>query len=452
MENISGNRHIYHYHILESSTNTFDSKNLELIPEVLPIIAISDFNRQRKSNYGFITKNHDYLKKEGFYREIMKYVSRGYLESERNYYNFVSMDPYSDYKSYFLAPIVFERDNKIIYIYITLKIFSQGVFYIEVTDELDKLNFADDNFNIIENGEDCRVLFPILENKVIKYVERDIEEGIINTFVDEYYNFIVKEMEKIYQKKTVHTYFTLFILDDGILNGKNNISKSKEIAAAPYFKNLGTHFSNSVKDFDFNHFKFFGNINRIVVNLKNGRNDYTISKKTYEEDKYYYRGINKAFIMSSLNYIYIKKSILNLLAETTYNNNPINREWLNFLEKNIIQGYSLKYVPSHDLRKMIDEQFIDGKEFEIIQRLHYDNANIELSKKQEVVERKINLLNLIVFIFTIISIAQVIEIFTDNKVSIAIITIVIFVITIVIILFPRYIYTKKKKEDNNINR
>ena len=29
---------------------------------------------------------------------------------------------------------------------------------------------------------------------------------------------------------------------------------------------------------------------------------------------------------------------------------------------------------------MIDEQFIDSKEFETIQRLHYDNANIQLSK------------------------------------------------------------------------
>ncbi|MCH4328293.1 hypothetical protein [Staphylococcus haemolyticus] len=449
MKNISGNRYIYHYHIFESSTNTFDSKSLNLIPEVLPIIAISDFNSQRKNNYGFITKNHDYLEKEGFYQEIMKYVGRGYLESERNYYNYVAMDSYSDYKSYFLAPIVFEKNNETIYIYLTLKIFSQGIFYIEVTDELDKLNFTDDNFNIIENGEDCRILFPIMENKNIKYIERDIEEGIINTFVDEYHKFIFKTMENIYQKKTVHTYFTLFILDDGILNGKNNIDKSKEIAAAPYFKNLGTHFSNSVKSFDFNHFKFFGNINRIVVNLKSGGKDYTISKKTYKEDKYYYRGINNAFIMSALNYIYIKKSILNFLAETTYNNNPINREWLNFLEKNIIQGYSLKYVPSHDLRKMIDEQFIDSKEFETIQRLHYDNANIQLSKKQEVVETKINLLNLIVFIFTILSIAQIVEIFTDNKKIIAIITSAIFLITIAIIFFVNYIYTKKKR--NNID-
>lgn len=119
------------------------------------------------------------------------------------------------------------------------------------------------------------------------------------------------------------------------------------------------------------------------------------------------------------------------------------------MEKNIIQGYSLKYVPSHDLRKMIDEQFIDSKEFETIQRLHYDNANIQLSKKQEVVETKINLLNLIVFIFTILSIAQIVEIFTDNKKIIAIITSAIFIITIAIIFFVNYIYTKKKR--NNID-
>ncbi|MGJ5713557.1 hypothetical protein ACSBRB_10425 [Staphylococcus auricularis] len=98
---------------------------------------------------------------------------------------------------------------------------------------------------------------------------------------------------------------------------------------------------------------------------------------------------------------------------------------------------------------MIDEQFIDSKEFETIQRLHYDNANIQLSKKQEVVETKINLLNLIVFIFTILSIAQIVEIFTDNKKIIAIITSAIFIITIAIIFFVNYIYTKKKR--NNID-
>ncbi|MBX5320286.1 hypothetical protein HLA86_12350 [Staphylococcus caprae] len=100
---------------------------------------------------------------------------------------------------------------------------------------------------------------------------------------------------------------------------------------------------------------------------------------------------------------------------------------------------------------MIDEQFIDSKEFETIQRLHYDNANIQLSKKQEVVETKINLLNLIVFIFTILSIAQVVEIFTDNKKIIAIITSAIFIITIGIIFFVNCIYTKKKKKRNNVD-
>ena len=40
-----------------------------------------------------------------------------------------------------------------------------------------------------------------MENKNIKYIERDIEEGIINTFVDEYHKFIFKAMENIYQKR-----------------------------------------------------------------------------------------------------------------------------------------------------------------------------------------------------------------------------------------------------------
>ena len=50
-----------------------------------------------------------------------------------------------------------------------------------------------------------------MENKNIKYIERDIEEGIINTFVDEYHKFIFKAMENIYQKDCPHIFHVIYI-------------------------------------------------------------------------------------------------------------------------------------------------------------------------------------------------------------------------------------------------
>ncbi|MDU2158608.1 PH domain-containing protein, partial [Clostridium sp.] len=174
------------------------------------------------------------------------------------------------------------------------------------------------------------------------------------------------------------------------------------------------NFINGINQFNFNHFTFIGNIDRMVINLKSGKNEYEISKDDYISDKDHFRGINHAFIMSALNHIYIKKTILNLLAETTYIDTPLHKEWLNKLEKTIIQGYSLKYLPSHNLRSELDKNFIDDREFDFIQKIHFENTNNIISKQQEVTDSKINFLNVIILIFTIISLGQIIDIFTDD--------------------------------------
>ncbi|MEB6096056.1 hypothetical protein [Mammaliicoccus sciuri] len=147
--------------------------------------------------------------------------------------------------------------------------------------------------------------------------------------------------------------------------------------------------------------------------------------------------------MSALNHIYIKKTILNLLAETTYIDTPIHKEWLNKLEKTIIQGYSLKYLPSHNLRNKLDKNFIDDKEFEIIQKVHLENSNNVINKQQKVMESKINFLNIIILIFTIISLGQIINIFTNNKWVIMGIILAVGIITLVI--YMGYLNWVKKK-------
>uniref|UniRef100_UPI0017855F3E hypothetical protein n=1 Tax=Mammaliicoccus sciuri TaxID=1296 RepID=UPI0017855F3E len=298
------------------------------------------------------------------YNEILKYVGRNYLESEGYYNSYISMDSYSSYHTYFLAPIVFEKMNKTIYIYFTLKIFDQKIFYVEISDELDKLEITEDNFNILETAQkNDKVLAPKLTNGEIDYEEMVIKDGVINDFVTDYWKEIVENIEKIFNQKTKHSYYTLFMIDNSMHNISSNINDYKKLAAAPYYNKLGTYFLNEVNQFTFNHFTFIGNIDRMVINIKSGKNEYEIPKKEYLNDKTHFRGINNAFIMSALNHIYIKKTILNLLAETTYVDTPIHKEWLNKLEKTIIQGYSLKYLPSHNLRSKLDKNFIDDKEF-----------------------------------------------------------------------------------------
>ncbi|WP_185702419.1 MULTISPECIES: hypothetical protein, partial [unclassified Desulfovibrio] len=121
---------------------------------------------------------HQLFKKQKFYKEILKYIGRNYLESEGYYSNFISMDSYSSYHTFFLAPIVFEIENKNIYTYFTLKIFEQGIFYVEISDELDKLETAEDNFNILKIvGKGDKVLIPKLTEGEIDYEETEVKEG-----------------------------------------------------------------------------------------------------------------------------------------------------------------------------------------------------------------------------------------------------------------------------------
>lgn len=117
MNNIKGNRYIYHYHVFENAIESFANYNLSKIREVLPIVAYGEFQRENDINIGRITENHKLFKSQKFYNEILKYVGRNYLESEGYYNSYISMDSYSSYHTYFLAPIVFEKMNKTIYIY-----------------------------------------------------------------------------------------------------------------------------------------------------------------------------------------------------------------------------------------------------------------------------------------------------------------------------------------------
>lgn len=286
----------------------------------------------------------------------------------------------------------------------------------EISDELDKLETAEDNFNILKIvGKGDKVLIPKLTEGEIDYEETEVKEGIINDFISDYWKEIVKNIEKIFNQVTKHSYYTLFMIDNSMHSISSNINDYKKIATAPYYNELGSYFINGINQFNFNHFTFIGNIDRMVINLKSGKNEYEISKDDYIRDKDYFRGINHAFIMSALNHIYIKKTILNLLAETTYIDTPLHKEWLNKLEKTIIQGYSLKYLPSHNLRSELDKNFIDDREFDFIQKIHFENTNNIISKQQEVTDSKINFLNVIILIFTIISLGQIIDIFTDDK-------------------------------------
>lgn len=444
MNNIKGNRYIYHYHVFENAVETFDNYDLSEITEVLPVVAFGEFERESEVNFGKVTENHKLFKKQKFYKEILKYVGRNFLESERYYNNYISMDSYSSYHTYFLAPIVFEKEDKTIYTYFTLKIFNQGIFYLEISDELDRLEIMGDNFNILETAKTGdKVLIPKLTDGDIDYKEMEIKEGVINDFISDYWKEIVANIEIIFNQDTKHSYYTLFMIDDSMHDISSNISNYKKIVTAPYYNKLGSYFIKGVNQFTFSHFTFIGNIDRMVINLKSGKNEYEIPKGDYINDKTHFRGINNAFIMSALNHIYIKKTILNLLAETTYTDTPLHREWLNKLEKTIIQGYSLKYLPSHNLRSELDKNFIDDKEFEFIQKIHYENSNNIITKQQKVMESKINFLNIIILIFTIISLGQIVDIFINDKWFI--VSIIVAVGITILVIYIKYLNWLKKK-------
>lgn len=311
MNNIKGIRYIYHYHIFENVVESFDEYNLNEIREVLPIVALGEFQRGSKMNFGYITENHNLFEKQKFYKEILKYANQNYLASEGSYNNYISMDSFSSYHTYFLAPIIFEKEDKTIYTYFTLKIFNQGIFYVEISDELDKLEIMEDNFNILEIAKKGdKVLVPKLTDGEIDYEEMEIKEGVINDFVTDYWKKIVRNIEKIFNQNTKHSYYTLFMIDNNMHNTSVNINDFKKIATAPNSNELGSYFLNEVSQFTFNHFTFIGNIDRMVINLKSGKNEYEIPKKDYISNVNHFRGINNAFIMSALNHIYIKRTVL----------------------------------------------------------------------------------------------------------------------------------------------
>ena len=71
----------------------------------------------------------------------------------------------------------------------------------EISDELDKLETAEDNFNILKIvGKGDKVLIPKLTEGEIDYEETEIKEGIINDFISEYWKEIVEKKKKIFKK------------------------------------------------------------------------------------------------------------------------------------------------------------------------------------------------------------------------------------------------------------
>ncbi|MBJ6303385.1 hypothetical protein JGU45_14200, partial [Staphylococcus aureus] len=264
MNNIKGTRYIYYYHVFENAVENFNNYDLSEIREVLPVVAFGEFERKSEVNFGKITENHQLFQKQKFYNEILKYVGRNYLESEGYYNNYISMDSYSNYHTYFLAPIVFEIEDKTIYTYFTLKIFNQGIFYVEISNELDKLEMMEDNFNVFGKAKKgYKVLIPKLTKGEIDYEEIEINEGIKNDFISDYWKEIVKNIEEIFNQVTKYSYYTLFMIDNSMHNISSNINDYKKIATAPYYNELGSYFIKEVNQFTFNHFTFIGNIDRM---------------------------------------------------------------------------------------------------------------------------------------------------------------------------------------------
>ncbi len=63
-----------------------------------------------------------------------------------------------------------KQGDEFLMIFITLKMFNYGLFYIEIEDTLDNLTLRQDFFNILVPQEegDC-VYLPMIENQNIKY-------------------------------------------------------------------------------------------------------------------------------------------------------------------------------------------------------------------------------------------------------------------------------------------
>lgn len=439
MNNLLGKRYIYHYHVFERQVELLKEESINSLLNELPIIAYSNVARINKGEeqFNFIkkTENHDEITGLPFYEEIMLHVNRGYMQKEMQYEQLVSIDSYTKFNSFFLAPIVMKKDDEFLMNFITLKMFNYGLFYLEIEDTLDNLTLCQDFFNIlVPKGEGDCVYLPMIENQNIKYKKNVLTDEVIQFNIDDYYNEIVNIIEKLYKEKTFHSYYTLFMLDNNMLDKKIDDVNIKKVVSAPIFPNLGIDFSNNTNHFQWNHFKLSGSIDRLMVELKPPRSQYGIEKANYRRNKEYFRSINNAFMMAALNHIYMRKTIYSFLSETIYSNkiahNDRHKEWINYLETNAIQGDNLKYLPVHDLKREIENKLVDENEYESIQKLHTNSLTAAIEKQQKYVQSKLNFLNILAVIFAIITVPQLINIFTDDRLIIIIISLIILVLLI----------------------
>lgn len=140
MNNLLGRRYIYHYHVFERQVELLKEESINSLLNDLPIIAYSNVDGINKGeeqiNYIKFTENHDEIEKLPFYNEIMLHANHGYLQKEKHYDQLVSIDSYTKFNSFFLAPIVMKEGDEFLMNFITLKMFNYGLFYIEIEDNL----------------------------------------------------------------------------------------------------------------------------------------------------------------------------------------------------------------------------------------------------------------------------------------------------------------------------
>ncbi|HCX2790285.1 TPA: hypothetical protein PI228_002886 [Staphylococcus aureus] len=440
----NGFRYIYHYHIFNNDIKNFE-ENINNLENFIPNIA----NTHIKSFYsdgigaGYIDQKID---SNQYKDELIEYAMNYYHINESNFLNFLGKDIYSNFTSFLLAPIIFVIGGQKSYYYMTLKIFKQGYFYIEIVDELDNLAFQNNNFNIaISAKKGDYILYPILNKKQkIEYQKKvyylsEEKSPKIDYPITEYYNTVVENVESLFGSSTSDSFYTLFILDNDMSsNIKVKEEDYKRLVTAPFYPILGNTFTANIPKTNFNHFTIVGNIDRLLFYINSSK--YNVKKADYEKDKLRYRAVNNAFILASLNYLYIKKTILKFKANKTYSQDIFDdleqRYRESMLIRGLIQGYSINYLPSQQLREILENEFLNTKEFEEIQNIYNQYLLVINSKRQHKIDQKVKMSNFIIFFLTCLSIINILSPFINNKIWLA--TITTFCIIFILVIYVTY--------------
>ena len=263
----NGFRYIYHYHIFNNNIKKFE-ENINIIETLIPNIA----NTYIKSFYsdgtgtGYIDQKID---SSQYKDELLEYAMNYYHINESNFLNFLGKDVYSNFISFLLAPIIFIIGGKTSYYYMTLKIFKQGYFYIEIADELDNLEVQNNNFNIaISAKKEDYILYPVLnkENQKIEYQKKvyslaEDKSKKIDYPITQYYNTIVENVESVFGNSTSDSFYTLFVLDSEMIS-TNKVKEEdyKGLVTAPFYPILGNTFTSNIPKVNFNHFTIIGKV------------------------------------------------------------------------------------------------------------------------------------------------------------------------------------------------